>query len=143
MKTNSFFEHGLPPVIWLVPLSTDCRSFDVRSEYVEVLWLPVLGPSATWLVRRLGTLAAAFPSGTWLDTAELSVSIGLGNGQGLLTRSLRRLVNFGVAECKTGDVLQVRSQLPPVSSRCLERMPPVLVAEHHRMCAQLRSDTAA
>jgi hypothetical protein len=143
MKTNRFFESGLPEVLWLLPLETSGPSFDVRSEYVETLWLPVLGPSATWLVRRLGTLAAAFPQGTWIDTAELSVSIGLGAGYGLLTRSLRRLLMFSVADVEPGDVLRVRTCLGPVSDRSLERLPPVLVAEHNRMCALLRSCAAA
>ena len=143
MKTNRFFENGLPEVIWLLPLETSGPSFDVRSEYVETLWLPVLGPSATWLARRLGTLAAAFPQGTWIDSAELSVSIGLGTGHGLLTRSLGRLVMFGAAAIETGDVVRVRTRLTPVSERALERLPPVLVAEHHRLCAPLRARPAA
>jgi len=27
--------------------------YDVRSMYVELFWLNVLGPSATWIMRRL------------------------------------------------------------------------------------------
>ena len=146
METNRFFDGGLPPVLWLLPL-TDLApgrlGFDVRSEYVETLWLPVLGPSATWLVRRLGTLAAAFPQGTWVDSLELGVSMGLGEGRGLLTRGLRRLVMFSVAECDNGDVLRVRCQLRPVGARSLERLSSVLVAEHHRLVSQLRSRAAA
>ena len=143
MKANRFFESGLPEVLWLLPFETSGPSFDVRSEYVEMLWLPVLGPSATWLARRLGTLAAAFPQGTWIETVELSVSIGLGAGHGLLTRSLHRLLMFSAAVVEPGDVLRVRTRLGPVSERSLERLPPVLVAEHHRMCALLRSCAAA
>ena len=143
MRTNRFFENGLPEVLWLLPLECSGLSFDVRSEYVELLWLAVLGPSATWLVRRLWTLAVAFPQGTWIDTAELSISIGLGAGRGLVTRALRRLVLFGAAECQTGDVLRVRTGLAPVSDRMLERFPPVLVAEHHRLCVLLLDRGAA
>ena len=143
MRTNRFFENGLPEVLWLLPLECSGLSFDVRSESVELLWLAVLGPSATWLVRRLWTLAVAFPQGTWIDTAELSISIGLGAGRGLVTRSLRRLVMFGAAGSEPGDVLRARTRLGPVSDRTLERLPAVLVAEHHRWCALLHTRAAA
>jgi hypothetical protein len=143
MRANSSFEIGLPDVLWLLPLDGPVPGFDVRSDYVECLWLPVLGPSATWIARRLGTLAAAFPQGTWVDTVELSVSVGLGAGLGSLLRTLRRLVMFGAADLEPGDVLRVRTSLGPVSDRALERLPAVLVAEHHRLVQLMRSRQAA
>lgn len=47
----------------------------VRSVYVETFWLPTLGPSATWVLRRLAC---------WLEaaTAPVSVELGLGDGIG-------------------------------------------------------------
>ena len=49
--------------------------FPVQHEYVEMLWLPVIGPSSTWLLRRLGSWALAFPDGVsvvlpWGSLAE-------------------------------------------------------------------------
>ena len=37
---------------WLDPVVDD-HGFDPRSRYVEEFWLGVLGPTATWLIRRL------------------------------------------------------------------------------------------
>lgn len=45
-----------------------------RSQYVEVCSLPVLGRTATWLYRRLGTWAEAQPDGSDVDLVDLGVS---------------------------------------------------------------------
>ena len=37
---------------WSDPV-TDATGHPVRSDYVEQFWLGILGPTATWLVRRL------------------------------------------------------------------------------------------
>ena len=41
-------------VPWHDPV-VDSVGFDVRSNYVELFWLNVLGPTATWALRRLVT----------------------------------------------------------------------------------------
>ena len=145
MEAYSFFSDGLAPVVWVVPLLDPCPSpplFEVRSEYVETVWLSVLGPSATWALRRLGTLVSAFPTGTWIDTAELGECLGLGGGQALLRRTLRRLVMFSMAAVD-GHTLLVRPRVGAVSPRMLERLPLILVSEHRRMVVQARERCAA
>ena len=39
----------------------DTLGFDPRSSYVERFWLPILGPSTTWLLRRVAMAGAASP----------------------------------------------------------------------------------
>ena len=39
-------------VPWLDPV-VDSVGYEVRSQYVELFWLNVLGPTATWILRRL------------------------------------------------------------------------------------------
>ena len=39
-------------VRWPDPV-VDATGHDLRSTYVERFWLPVLGPSTTWLARRI------------------------------------------------------------------------------------------
>ncbi len=39
---------------WVDPV-VEAHGFSPRSPYVETCWLPVLGPTATWLYRRLGS----------------------------------------------------------------------------------------
>lgn len=38
----------------LVDPVVDRVGFGVMEAYVELVWLPVIGPSATWMLRRLG-----------------------------------------------------------------------------------------
>ena len=45
-------EPTLMVVPWHDPV-VDPVGFDVRSTYVELFWLNILGPSATWALRRL------------------------------------------------------------------------------------------
>lgn len=95
-----------------------------RSHYVEVCWLSVLGPTSTWLYRRLGTWAEAQPEGSEVDLTDLSVSLGLGEGLGnnsILARSLRRLVQFDAARWMSSS-LAVRRALGPLPERQASRL---------------------
>ena len=110
--------------------------FPVHHPYVESLWLPVIGPSATWMLRRLSAWATACPDGVDVALVELSGSLGLGWASGRTSsvqRTLRRLVMFGLAQW-TGE-LAVRTIVPPLSPRQLTRLAPGLVRVHDRMVA--------
>ena len=48
---------------WIDPV-VDRRGHDPRSSYVEQFWLGTLGPTATWLVRRLVAGSTAIPPAT-------------------------------------------------------------------------------
>jgi hypothetical protein len=118
---------GLPTTLdvrpWLDEL-VEAHGYGPRSMYVETCWLPVLGPTATWLYRRLGSWAEFNPDGLTIDTTDLSVSLGLGEGLGLraqLARSLERLVRFDVARFQ-GDVFEVRRALAPLPQRHVDRL---------------------
>ena len=52
--------------------------WDPRSSYVERFWLGVLGPSATWFVRRLADGLDAEPEGYRLDLSTTAAELGLG-----------------------------------------------------------------
>ena len=104
----------------------------VRSEYVEVYWLPVLGPSAIWAARRLidwldtGTACVEVP----LET--LSRSLGLGSGvarNSPMVRTLTRLVDFHMAATGGGEYA-IRRRFPPLSARHIKRLPEHLVRRH-------------
>ena len=119
--------------------------FPVQHEYVEMLWLPVIGPSSTWLLRRLGSWALAFPDGVSVVLPELSESLGLGWTAGVhssLQRSMRRLVMFGLARW-SGESFDVAAVVPPVSNRQLERLSPGLVRAHDRMIERAETARAA
>ena len=103
---------------------------DPLGEYVELFWLGVIGPTATWRVRRLAYVAVARPDGAAIDLATLAGSVGMGgaNSPGL-ERALRRLVMFGLAR-REGATLAVRTVVPPLGLRHLCRLPAVVQSAH-------------
>ena len=78
----------------------DQLGHDPRSAYVEQFWLGILGPSTTWLLRRLATGLEAAPDGYVLPLAETARSLGLGTPSGRhspFMRSLHRACQFKMA----------------------------------------------
>jgi hypothetical protein len=116
-----------PPKITVRALAdpvVDELGFAPTSRYVEVCWLGILGPTATWAYRRLGSLAEVHPEGTSIDLADLALSLGLGQGTGknsMVARALGRLVSFNVARWE-GEVLAVRRRLAPLPERRVARL---------------------
>ncbi len=143
---NAVEDVVLPVEVLVVPWLSAAIApveFPVRHPYVEALWLPVLGPSATWMLRRLGTWAIACPGGTLMVLPELSESMGLGWASGQrskVQRTIHRLVLFGMARW-TGE-LEVRTTVPAVSDRQLARMSSGLVRSHDRMLAAMHDRAA-
>lgn len=106
---------------------------DPRSAYVERYWLNILGPSATWLLRRLAAGFDASPSGYDLDLAATAMELGLGNHSGKnspFVRSLERVCRFGAADMADTTTMRVRRKLPPLTRVQIERLPESLRAEH-------------
>ncbi len=121
-------------VAWLDP-AIDAKGFDTRSLYVERYWLPVLGPSATWLVRKLSEVLTPTRSESErvVELSHLAHSIGLGSPSGPKSpfkRALERLVIFGAAKLMPGNTLAVRKKLPPLSTRQVARLGYPLSQEH-------------
>ncbi|MEY2975563.1 MAG: hypothetical protein RIR49_1983, partial [Actinomycetota bacterium] len=54
---------------WPVPPGRG-RDHDPRSAYVERFWISTLGPSATWIMRRLADEFDANPDGFVIDVSE-------------------------------------------------------------------------
>lgn len=110
-----------PPVVsvtsWTDPV-VDRLGFKVLDPYVEMVWLPVIGPSATWMLRRLDSLLPESSSRVEVDLSELGAMLGLGTGSSV-QRTMSRLVRFGLAEWS--GVLRLRRSVPPLPSRQLAR----------------------
>ncbi len=116
---------------WDDPI-VDAIGYEVRSEYVELFWLNVLGPTSTWLLRRLAHGLERHPLGYELDLWETAKALGLAYSPGTASpfvRAMNRCVLFGVAQPIAGG-LAVRRRVPPVSARQLMRMPNVLRVAH-------------
>ena len=97
----------------------------VRSVYVETFWLPTLGPSATWLIRRLACWLEADRACATVELPELAVELGLGAGTGRsspIIRTLARLAQFQAA-APAGDAFAVRRHLAPLPRRLASQLP--------------------
>lgn len=119
-------------VPWHDPI-VDTVGYDVRSSYVELFWLNVLGPTATWTLRRLVTGLDRYPLGYELDLGETASMLGLAYSAGTsnsFARALQRCVLFGLSQAVPGDALAVRRRVPPVAMRHVARMPASLQALH-------------
>jgi hypothetical protein len=125
-------DHDPIPVVTLGDPVIEAVGFAPESRYAETYWLPVLGPSALWALRRLSALLAIRSSGITVPMGMLSSELGLGGNGGRhapAVRALGRLVLFGMAEVR-GDELAVRRMVPPLARRQLRRLPAHLADAH-------------
>jgi hypothetical protein len=113
----------------VVPLDWPPGTHDLRSAYVERYWLPVLGPSAVCLLRRIADSLDAHPDGFDLDLAETAAALGLSGQARRVQRTCERLVAFNVAQYQEEGVLAVRRALPNLPPGRVRKLPPALAAE--------------
>lgn len=110
----------------------DAIGFDPRSAYVEQFWLGILGPSTTWLLRRIAAGFDRSPAGFDLALSATARELGLGDKGGRhspFMRALWRCKQFDLARvCGTG--LEVRRRIPPLNRRQIQRLPDDLQRAH-------------
>ena len=126
-----FTESSLPIRPWVDPL-VDILGFDPRSAYVERFWLSILGPSTTWLLRRVAAAFDRSPDGFELPLSDTAREIGLGDKCGRhspFVRAIARSCQFEMARAAGGG-LEVRRKLPPLNRRQAQRLPDGLREAH-------------
>ncbi len=64
-------------VPWVDPVA-DPHGVHPCSRYVELYWLGIIGPSTTWLLRRLSYGLEMHPAGLDLDLVEIGPVAGPG-----------------------------------------------------------------
>jgi hypothetical protein len=124
---------------WIDPLVDDV-GHDPRSCYVEQFWLGILGPTATWLLRRLVTTLERHPEGCELDLGATASAMGLSFTVGRsspFSKALQRIVMFGLAHPLPGGALAIRTSVPPVGHRHLRRMPEAVQRSHEEWITRL------
>jgi hypothetical protein len=112
-------------VAWTDPV-IDTLGHDPRSWYVEHFWLPVVGPTATWLLRRFVAGLDADPEGFDVDLDDTARGLGLGGREGRhspFQRALSRCVAFKLARPQGPGALAVRRRIPPLTLQRLDRLP--------------------
>jgi hypothetical protein len=119
---------------WRDPI-VERLGFPVTSPYVEGVWLPVLGPSATWALRRLGLWVEANPQGLTVDLRELAAELGLRpdlRRSSPMVRTLGRMQRFAMITWADDEIL-ARTTVGPVPERHLRRLPDRVVDLHRRL----------
>ena len=113
----------------------DSLGHDPRSAYVEQFWLGILGPSTTWLLRRLAAGLEAQPSGFPLPLADTARALGLGDKGGRhspFMRALGRVCQFDLGQVRDEGSMVVRRKVPPLNRRQQARLPESLREAHQR-----------
>ncbi|HEX9258639.1 MAG TPA: hypothetical protein VF855_03815 [Acidimicrobiales bacterium] len=118
----------------------DTPMVDPRSPYVEQCWLPILGPSTVWLLRRFAEGFDRSPTGFELDIPATARSLGLAHDgkHSPFARTLGRCVSFGMATPHSYG-LMVRRLVPTVSPKQLARLPEA-VQDAHRAWVEAEAD---
>ena len=127
-------------VAWVDPVA-DPHGMHPCSRYVELYWLGIIGPSTTWLLRRLTYGLEVHGDGFDLHLPETARSLGLGDKMGKnspFRRALARLVTFELARPHGPGGLAVRQRIPPLPLRHLSRLPTSLQRSHRRWLAEQR-----
>ncbi len=138
--TDGREDHRLRVVAWHDPI-LDLDGVAAGSRYVELYWLPVIGPSTALLLRRLSYGLEMHPAGLTIDLAETARSLGLGERMGKnspFRRALQRLCTFELARPHGPDALAVRTTVPALPLRHVSRLPDSLQAGHRRWLAEQR-----
>ena len=129
-------------VAWHDPV-VETHGHLTTGDYVEWFWLPILGPTATWIVRRLAAYAISDVS-TVIDLADLAASLGVTwqpGHDGPFSRALTRCVMFGACAPLADTepmVLAVRRTMPQLPARHLARLPSSLREAHREWEEALR-----
>jgi hypothetical protein len=127
-------------VPWEDPIA-DPHGVHPCSRYVELYWLGILGPSTTWLLRRISYGLEVHVDGFDLDLAETARSLGLGDRMGKnspFRRALHRLSTFELARSHGTGGMAVRTRIPPLPLRHLNRLPESLQQSHRGWLAEQR-----
>ena len=130
----------LTVIAWSDPM-LERLGFDVRGDYVERFWVSVIGPTSTLLLRRLAHGLELNPDGFDLDAKDWATELGVGTKggrNGPFWRSIDRCCRFGAAS-RNGATIAVRTKLPALTLRQVDRLPPHLQAAH---AAWLRPNAA-
>ena len=107
-----------------------------RSRYVEVFYLPFLGPT-TWAVARHldAALEASSERSVFVDDELLARAVGVGGGK--MRGACERLVDHTIVIWLDNAHLALPVGLPILGEKHIKRMPPHLQYLHPRVVLEL------
>ncbi len=118
-------------------LATDGQ--DPRGEYLERYWSGVVGPSVVLLVRRLARGLAEHPHGFVISLSDTARAIGLSGGtsrNSQISRTVERACMFRLLRRTALDTIEVRTHVPLLTHRQLQRLPLAVRTSHQAWLEQ-------
>jgi hypothetical protein len=112
---------------------------DPRGEYLERYWLGVVGPSVVLLVRRFARGLAEHPHGFVISLSDTARAIGLSGGtsrNSQISRTVERACMFRLLRRTSPDTLEVRTHVPLLTHRQLQRLPLAVRTSHQAWLEQ-------
>ena len=105
-------------------------AFPLCHDYFEIVYAPLVGPTALFLARAMARHIDAAGGPTTIDPVELALEVGIRASstdplgkKSHLVHAIERLVHNHIV-ARLGDrVLGVRDAIPPLSSRALDGLP--------------------
>jgi hypothetical protein len=120
-------------------------SFPLAHPYFEIVYAPLLGPTAVLLARAMARHLEAARGPTTVCPVELALEIGIRASstdplgrKSHLVHAIDRLAHDHVISRLGDRVLGVRVAVPPLSARALEKLPAPALATHHDLIALRR-----
>jgi hypothetical protein len=131
---DSLTVEGFEPRPW--------EAHDVTGRYAETFWLPIVGPSALWLLRHASLHTSGGHHPWRIHTDDLAHRLGI--NPTVLARTVGRLATLGMADVDgSGSVVRLATRVAWLGPRRLERLPASLRDLHASYLAHHRSDLRA
>ena len=132
---------------YILPLadSSNGPTFDPRSYYAETFWLPILGPSTMWLLRKVAERFDTEPDGFALDLIDMSRALGIaskGGRNNSFHRAINRVVSFNMGSTIDDKTIAIRRHMPALHGGQTRRLPPRLANLHDETIRQYNHHTA-
>lgn len=112
-------------------------SFPLAHAYFEIVYAPLLGPTAVLLARAMVRHLEAAGGPTTVHPVELALEIGIRASsvdplgkRSHLVHALDRLAHDRIVTRLSDRVLGVRLAVPPLSARALEKLPALARGAH-------------
>jgi hypothetical protein len=120
-------------------------AFPLEHDYFEIVYTPLVGPTAVLLARAMARHLDAAGGPTTVCPVELALEVGIRASstdplgkKSHLVHAIDRLAHNHVI-ARLGDrVLGVRTAIPPLSERALKKVPAVVQASHRSFLGQPR-----
>ena len=113
-------------------------AFPLAHDYFEIVYAPMIGPTAVLLARAMMRHLEAANGPTIVSPVELALEVGIRASsadplgkKSHLVRTIDRLAHDRIVSRLGDRVLGVRLAVPPLSERALEKLP-ALALEAHR-----------